>query len=99
MLKFGLTGFGPDFLSNPENLNLTEWVDSFATDVVGPMGAGDALLAYSTLALAASESALIASVLGSVAAAVACGQEGNNPVSLNDVLEKLTAMEQRAHYE
>ena len=32
MLKFGPTGFDPDFLSNPENLNLTEWFDAFPTD-------------------------------------------------------------------
>ena len=32
MLKFGSTGFDPDFLSNPENLNLTEWFDAFPTD-------------------------------------------------------------------
>ncbi|MCZ6607619.1 MAG: hypothetical protein O7A64_08135 [Alphaproteobacteria bacterium] len=32
MLKFGPTGFDPKFLSNPENLNLTEWFDAFPTD-------------------------------------------------------------------
>ncbi len=32
MLKFGPTGFDPDFLSNPENLNLTERFDAFPTD-------------------------------------------------------------------
>ena len=32
MLKFGPTGFDPDFLSNPDNLNLTERFDAFPTD-------------------------------------------------------------------
>ena len=32
MLKFGSTGFDLDFLSNPENLNLTERFDAFPTD-------------------------------------------------------------------
>ncbi len=32
MLKLGPTGFDPDFLSNPENLNLTERFDAFPTD-------------------------------------------------------------------
>ncbi len=32
MLKFGSTGFDLDFLSTPENLNLTERFDAFPTD-------------------------------------------------------------------
>ena len=32
MLKFGSAGFDLDFLSNPENLNLTERFDAFPTD-------------------------------------------------------------------
>ena len=32
MLKVGPTGFDPDFFTNPDNLNLTEWVDAFPTD-------------------------------------------------------------------
>ncbi|MCH8835467.1 MAG: hypothetical protein IH925_05930, partial [Proteobacteria bacterium] len=32
MLKFGSAGFDLDFLTNPENLNLTERFDAFPTD-------------------------------------------------------------------
>ena len=73
-------------------------VDSFAENVVDPVGAGDALLAYSTLALAATQSSVIASILGSLAAAVACEREGNHPVSPDEVLKKLERVEQYTEY-
>jgi len=71
-------------------------VDSLADHVVDPIGAGDALLAYASLAQRVSEHIVIASILGSVAAAVSCERPGNvsvTPVELTqklDVLEKLT---------
>jgi len=73
-------------------------IDSFAENVVDPVGAGDALLAYATLSLLGSRSPVIASILGSMAAAVACERDGNNPVAPEDVLEKLKAVEKRVHY-
>ena len=74
-------------------------MESFAGHVVDPVGAGDALLAYSSLALATSRSPVIASILGSMAAGVACEREGNQPVSPNDILKKLDAVEQAIRYE
>lgn len=68
-------------------------VDSFARNVVDPVGAGDALLAYATLSLAAVKSPVIASLLGSMAAAVACEHEGNVPVGPDDILKKLEEIE------
>ena len=73
-------------------------IDSFAGNVVDPVGSGDALLAYATLSLVATKSPVIASILGSMAAAVACEHEGNNPVTPDDVLKKLNAVEKRAQY-
>jgi rfaE bifunctional protein kinase chain/domain/rfaE bifunctional protein nucleotidyltransferase chain/domain len=73
-------------------------VDSFATNVVDPIGAGDALLAYATLGLIATGSEVIASVLGTMAAAVACEHEGNQPVAPEAVRQKLTTIEQRVRY-
>lgn len=73
-------------------------IDSFATRVVDPVGAGDALLAYSTLALFATKSEVIASILGSLAAAVACERDGNNTVSPNEVIEKLNSVEKATRY-
>lgn len=73
-------------------------IDSFADRVADPVGAGDALLAYSTLAMAARRSPVVASILGSMAAAVACEHEGNRPVAPGEVLAKLNAVERRIQY-
>lgn len=74
-------------------------IDSFADRVVDAVGAGDALLAYATLSLKTSGSNVIASILGSLAAAVACEHDGNHPVSPAEVLKKLAAVEKRSRYE
>lgn len=71
-------------------------VDSFAEHVVDAVGAGDALLAYSTLALVRGQHPLIASILGSVAAAMACERDGNNPISPEEVLGRLDRLEKQA---
>ena len=73
-------------------------IDSFAERVVDSVGTGDALLAYSTLALVASGSEVIASILGSMAAAIACENEGNRPVDTQDVLKKIDTMERLINY-
>ena len=58
--------------------------------LVDPVGAGDALLAYAALALAATGDIVIASILGSLAAAVACEHEGNVPVTPAEVTRRST---------
>ena len=73
-------------------------VDSFAERVVDAVGSGDALLAYATLSLVATRSPLIASILGSVAAGVACEHEGNIPVSPKDILAKLDSVEKKMKF-
>ena len=73
-------------------------IDSFAKHVTDAVGAGDALLAYATLSLRATNSPVIASILGSMAAAVACEQEGNVPISTARVAEMLNTAEKQANY-
>ncbi len=73
-------------------------VDSFVEHLVDPIGAGDALLAYASLALAATGSIVLASILGSVAAAVSCERQGNVPVSSLEAEEKIAILEKQAHY-
>jgi rfaE bifunctional protein kinase chain/domain len=70
-------------------------LDSFAENVVDAIGAGDALLAYSTLALVRSRDPLIASILGSVAGAMACERDGNVPIEPAAVLERLDRLEKQ----
>jgi rfaE bifunctional protein kinase chain/domain len=73
-------------------------LDSFADTVVDAVGAGDALLAYSSLALHATGDTVIASVLGAVAAGIACEHDGNLPVTPVQVTEKLRRVEKRLAY-
>ncbi len=73
-------------------------VDSFAAKVVDAMGTGDALLAYATLSLVSTGSPVIASILGSVAAAVACEREGNVTVTPADILDKLNSIEKKLNF-
>jgi rfaE bifunctional protein kinase chain/domain/rfaE bifunctional protein nucleotidyltransferase chain/domain len=74
-------------------------VDSFADRVVDAVGAGDALLSYAALSMVATKSNVIGSILGALAAAVACEHDGNNPVKPEDVLKKLNALEKRSRFE
>lgn len=74
-------------------------VDSFVDRLVDAVGAGDALLAYATLAMLATGSEAIATILGSIAAASECEQDGNIPITPERVLEKINAVEKQVHYE
>ena len=73
-------------------------VDSFANNVVDAVGAGDALLAYATLTLMANGSLVMASILGSMAAACECEIDGNVPIKSENVLAKIDALEKLAGY-
>ena len=73
-------------------------VDSFAERVIDAVGAGDALLAYATLAMVADGSEVAATILGSVAAALECELNGNLPVSHAAIAERIEALEKRADY-
>ena len=73
-------------------------IDSFASNVVDAVGAGDALLAYATLSMLATKSVFIASILGSVAAACECEQEGNVAISTEQVINKLNSIQELSGY-
>jgi rfaE bifunctional protein kinase chain/domain len=74
-------------------------VDSFVDRLADPIGAGDALLAYASLSLFATGNIVLASILGSVAAAVACEHQGNEPVTPAQADEKINRLEKRSHFE
>jgi cytidyltransferase-like protein len=73
-------------------------IDSFVDKLVDAVGAGDALLAYATLSTVVDPSPVISSILGSMAAAVACEHDGNSPVTPDAVAKKLGEVEKRVHY-
>lgn len=74
-------------------------VDSFCNRLVDAVGAGDALLAYATLAMTATGSEVTASVLGAMAAAVECESDGNVPVAPDDVSAVIDRTEKRANFQ
>lgn len=93
ILKLGERGLlassGDDFFS----------IDAFTGHVVDPVGAGDALLAYATLAMLASRDLTTAAVLGSIAAALECEAEGNVMVTPEQVARRLEEIRAQAHFE
>jgi cytidyltransferase-like protein len=72
-------------------------VDSFVDNLVDSIGAGDALLAYATLAMLVARNEAVATILGSMAAACECECEGNVPVLPEAVHQKIDAVEEVAH--
>jgi len=74
-------------------------VETFAERVVDAVGAGDALLAYATLAMVATNNEVIASILGNMAAGVECEHEGNWLVTPDQLLKKIDAIEKIVNYD
>jgi sugar/nucleoside kinase (ribokinase family) len=81
--------------------DLAGWfqLDSFTTSAIDPVGAGDALLAYASLALKVSESPEQAAILGSIAAACECEVDGNVPVSHAEVAARIDVIERVATFD
>jgi sugar/nucleoside kinase (ribokinase family) len=73
-------------------------VDPFVDHLEDPIGAGDALLSYASMAVAKTNDIVIASILGALGAAVVCQRQGNTPVTPHEVDEKITALERRAAF-
>lgn len=74
-------------------------IDSFAENIVDPVGAGDALLAYSSLALAATGNDVIAGVLGNMAAGAECEFDGNIPITPDSLRSKIDILRKRAYFQ
>lgn len=97
MLTMGERGI-MTYRANSAGLRAFFTVDSFVERLVDAVGAGDALLSYATLAMVATKNEVIASILGSIAAAIACEHDGNSPVKPKQVLDKLEHIEKIASY-
>lgn len=98
ILKLGDRGVLTCRSRNHESSDSYFTVDSFADHVVDAVGAGDALLAYSTLAMMASGSEAQATVLGSMAAACEVEQDGNSPIQSEDVLARIDDIERKMDF-
>ena len=73
-------------------------IESFASNVVDAVGAGDALLSYATLTMLATGSLVIAGILGSMAAACECEYDGNVPISPEYLHRKINEVEEMTGY-
>ncbi len=73
-------------------------VDSFAGHVRDAVGAGDALLAYATLVMAATGDDVKASIIGSIAAGLECEYDGNVPVAAEGVERRIDEIEREARF-
>lgn len=75
------------------------FIDGLTDMPVDPVGAGDALLAYSTLALIRTKNEAIAGIIGSIAAALECEYDGNKTISPKALIERLELIEKRVGYQ
>ncbi|MDE1145078.1 MAG: PfkB family carbohydrate kinase [Azospirillaceae bacterium] len=74
-------------------------LDSFADQITDPVGAGDALLAYASLAMAVTGSEVIASILGCFAAGLECQHDGNMPITPKELLSRIDKAERDISYD
>ena len=99
ILKLGERGILVCRNNDHESLDSFFVIDSFVEQLVDAVGAGDALLAYATLAMLARRNETIATVLGTMAAACECEFDGNIPITPNHVLAKLETVERYLNIE
>ena len=97
-MKLGSKGvYGLKNSDNPDDTYAFS-VDSFCENVVDPVGAGDALLAYSTLSQILTGSLTVSSIIGSIAASLECEVNGNIPISAKDVINRIERIEKKIKY-
>ena len=82
------SGTGPEIYS----------IGTFTDNVLDAVGSGDALLAYSSLILKATSSIAAAGIIGSIAAACECEIDGNKPINVDLVLQKIDLIEKKTQY-
>ena len=99
ILKLGERGILTYRYRSEDDPRMFITVDSFADNVVDAVGSGDAMLAYATLVMLATNNEIIASIIGSFAAAVECEKDGNVPVKPQDLREKIDIAERRLNYQ
>ncbi len=98
ILKLGERGVLTCNSADHESLDSFFVIDSFVERVVDPVGAGDALLAYATLAMLTNGDDALAAIIGSIAAGCECECDGNIPVTPDHVRAKIDAIEKQLNY-
>ena len=82
-----------------ESLDCFFVIDSFVDRLVDAVGAGDALLAYATLAMLVSQDRRHRYDPRLMAAACECEEDGNIPITPEDVHRKIDVVEKHANFE
>jgi bifunctional ADP-heptose synthase (sugar kinase/adenylyltransferase) len=95
ILKLGPKGI---LCCGSEDKNEYFTLDSFSSKIIDAVGAGDALLAYSTLVYLKTKSLLISGIIGSFAAGCECEIDGNVPIKTADILAKIDNVEKISKY-
>ena len=72
------------------------FLDSWVDGLVDAVGAGDAMLAGSTLAMVVSQDIVQGAIIGNLAAALACETLGNVPILRNDLIERADGLKEGA---
>jgi len=98
ILKLGERGVLAYRNSDHGSLDSFFVIDSFVDRLVDAVGAGDALLAYSTLAMLASRNEAVSTILGAFAAACECEYDGNIPVTADNLRAKIADVERQMNY-
>ena len=70
-------------------------LDSLVENLIDPVGAGDALIAYAAISMIISKNHAAASIISSIAAALACEVEGNVPINIKQVQHRLDLIEKK----
>jgi rfaE bifunctional protein nucleotidyltransferase chain/domain len=98
ILKLGERGVLACRNADHESLDSFFVIDSFVDTLVDAVGAGDALLAYATLAMLVSKNDSIATILGTIAASCECERDGNIPIATDDVRAKIADVERQINF-
>jgi bifunctional ADP-heptose synthase (sugar kinase/adenylyltransferase) len=70
-------------------------LDSFVSNKIDTIGAGDAYLAATTVFYTYTKNIVISSIIGNFAAAIACQQEGNIPISRDKIISFINSLNLR----
>jgi rfaE bifunctional protein kinase chain/domain len=96
ILKLGPRGVFSHNGKNNKELPFS--IGVFTDNVIDAVGTGDVLLAYSSLSLKVSNSLVKASIIGSLAASCACEIEGNKPIGIETIINKIKQIEKKVNY-
>ena len=89
ILKLGSRGL----ISLNQKRNDYVVLDPFVNNLIDSNGAGDAMLAYASATLYITNSLIISSIIGLLAASCKCEKEGNKPIKREDIENKIDEIE------